>query len=434
MKNIKAILFLSLMLANVFTYADVPIETSRARLSTQTGMFVHNGILYDSNGIEFRIRGVNHLHWDNNSTAGITNSGANTVRWVIDFTRPVLNNVSLIQTSSINNKQIPIIGNWDATCKSDTASLDSIVSTWVSQASGWTKLNKYLIVNIANEWGPSDSTVWRDSYISAIAKLRAAGYTGPLLIDSGGCGQDEQDLLKYSAAVFNSDPHHNVMFALHMYGNTNDYSSTIKSVQQGNPTVITLNSNSPTHPFAPSFTGDGSNSYSGITAYQISGVTGMTNLNGKQPAPQNVGGNPGAWTVTLSVDSTNWPAYTGRGTIVDYWGNYHLKAGRLSALAKTTGAVYIIGEFGPGRNIGPSPTMVTPDEIITAAEANKIGWMPWAWDDNNLANCQANDNWFSMTYNCGVYVVPSDLTIYGKDVVLNPVFGIKVLAKPATSF
>jgi len=160
----------------------------------------------------------------------------------------------------------------------------------------------------------------------------------------------------------------------------------------------------------------------------------MTNLNGTQPAPQNVGGNPGAWTVTLNVDSMNWPAYTGNGIIVDYWGNYNLKASRLAALAKKTGAVYIIGEFGPGRNIGPSPTTATPDEIITAAEVNDIGWMPWAWDDNDLDNCQADDNWFSMTYNCGVYNVPSDLTIYGKDVVLNPVFGIKVLAKPATSF
>jgi len=409
-------------------------EVSWSKLNIQKGMYIHNGILYDSNGKEFRIRGVNHLHWDNNSTLGITNSGANTVRWDIDFTQPVLNNVSLIQTSSINNKQIPIIGNWNATCKSDTASFNAIVSTWVSQASGWTKLNKYLIVNIANEWGPSNSTVWRDAYISAIAKLRAAGYTGPLLIDSGGCGQDEQNLLKYSAAVFNSDPRRNVMFALHMYGNTNDYSFTIKSVQRGNPTVITLNSDSPTHPFAPSFTGYGSNSYSGITAYQITDSLSMTNLNGTQPAPQNVGGNPGAWTVTLNVDSTNWTAYTGSAIIVDYWSNYHLKANRLAALAKKTGAVYIIGEFGPGRNIGPSPTMTTPDEIITAAELNNIGWLPWAWDDNDLGDCLSDDNWFSMTYNCGVYNVPSDLTIYGEDVVLNPVFGIKVLAKPATSF
>jgi len=59
------------------------------------------------------------------------------------------------------------------------------------------------------------ATVWRDSYISAIAQLRAAGYTAPILVDSGGCGQDEADLVQYSQAVFESDPERNVMFALH---------------------------------------------------------------------------------------------------------------------------------------------------------------------------------------------------------------------------
>jgi hypothetical protein len=54
---------------------------------------------------------------------------------------------------------------------------------------------------------------------TAIASLRQAGYLGPILVDSGNCGQDIADLLNYSAAVFNSDPQKNVMFALHVYGN-----------------------------------------------------------------------------------------------------------------------------------------------------------------------------------------------------------------------
>ena len=393
-----------------------------------------NGKLYDANGNEFRIRGVNRVHWDSDSAAGIAKSGANAVRWDIDFTRAASGNVGLLQTQSIQNSSVPIAGNWTATCASDTGSLQKIVSTWVSQAAQWTALNRYLIVNVANEWGPAGSSTWRDSYTGAIRQLRGAGYTGPILIDSGGCGQDESDLTQYAQAVFQSDPERNVIFAEHLYGTVNDYSATIKSVQKGNPTVITLNSNSPTHPFVPGYAGSG-NTYSGISAYSISGAKGMTPLNGEQPAPTNIGGTPGAWTVTLNVDSSHWPDYTGGGSIVDYNGNYALRIARMAAMEKSTGAAFVIGEFGPGADIGPSPTTVTPGEIITAAETNGIGWMPWAWDDNNLGGGASDDGWFSMTYSGpGIYNSASDLTSYGRDLVLNPTYGISKLAKPASVF
>jgi hypothetical protein len=403
-------------------------RAQRPIYNTGTGFFVLNGKLYDPEGIEFRIRGVNRVHWDSNSADGIVNSGANAVRWDIDFTRAPRDNIDLVRSQSIRLHELPIVGNWIATCKSDADVFRAVVSTWVSQAPQWTTLNRSLIVNIANEWGPSNSTVWRDSYISAIASMRAAGYTGPILVDSGGCGQDESDLEQYSQAVFNSDPERNVMFAIHLYGSVSDTSASIKSISKGNPTVLTLNGQSATHPLVPRYNGTG-NSFSGISAYQISGVRGMTQVNGVQRAPTNVGGAPGAWTVTLAADSTTWSAYTGGGTVVDYNGNYQLKMSRLAALSKSSGAVYIVGEFGPGNNIGPSPTMVTPAEIIVAAEENGIGWLAWGWDDNNLKACQADDNWFSMTYHCGSYGGPEDLTTFGKDVVLNPKYGLKALAK-----
>jgi hypothetical protein len=302
----------------------------------------------------------------------------------------------------------------------------------VAQARQWKTLSRYLIVNIANEWGPGDSTVWRDAYISAIERLRAAGYTGPILIDSGGCGQDDADLVQYSQAVFDSDTERNVIFAVHLYGGTHDYSASIRSIQKGNPTIVTLAGNSPTHPFAPKYNGT-NNSYSGITTYQISNVRGMTQINGGHSASQNVGGVPGAWTVTLSVDSRNWGDYSGGGMLVDN-GNYAFRIAQLAALSRRTGAVYIIGEFGPGRNIGASPTPVTPSEIITAAEANQVGWLAWAWDDNDLRNCASDNSWFSMTYSCGHYTRASDLTNFGKDVVLNPSYGIAALAKRASVF
>jgi mannan endo-1,4-beta-mannosidase len=311
---------------------------ARPSYNTGNGFFVWKGQLYDPNGNPFRIRGVNRVHYDSTSAAGIAKSGANAVRWLILFSRSPSENVSEIQTQGIANGTVPIVGNWNGTCNSDTGTLQSIVSTWVSQASAWTTLDRYLIVNIANEWGPSSSTVWRDAYISAIASLRNAGYLGPLLIDSGGCGQNLDDLLNYSTAVFNSDPQKNVIFALHVYG---------------------------------------------VAASSLAN-------------------------------------------------NYYQQ---LANLSQQNGMVFIIGEFGPGKNIGPSPTDVTPGQIITAAEAAGLGWLAWAWDDNNLADGKSDNTWFSMTYNGpGVYTQPSDLTDFGLDVVLNPTYGISALAKRASVF
>ena len=87
------------------------------------------------------------------------------------------------------------------------------------------------------------------------------------------------------------------------------------------------------------------------------------------------------------------------------------------AQLKASGLPLILGEFGPGNNIGPSPTMVTPQHVINTAETNGWGWMPWSWDDNNLTNCMANDYGFSMTVKCGIYKTDADLTAFGKAVV-----------------
>ena len=104
----------------------------------------------------------------------------------------------------------------------------------------------------------------------------------------------------------------------------------------------------------------------------------------------------------------------------------------ITALA-ATGLVVVLGEFGPGRNIGPSPTLMTPSRIIQLAEAAKIGWLAWAWDDNDLPDAMADDSWFALSYS-GAYNSSADLTIFGKVVVEDPTRGLKVLASPASIF
>ena len=300
--------------------------------------YVQAGHLYDPNGVEFRIRGVNRLHWDSLSAEGIARSHANTVRWDIDFRRLAALNVALVRDDSIGRGIVPVVGNWTATCSPDPARLQAAVDSWVDQAREWTQLDRYLIVNIANEWGPPDSPSWRDAYVHAIARLRAAGYRGPLLIDSGGCGQDMGDLLHFSAAVFDSDPLRNVLFALHVYGET-----TREAI---GPDLA-----------------------------------------------------------------------------------------QLQQLEHERGMVFIVGEFGPGRRIGYTPQVTSAAEVIAACEAHDIGWLAWAWDDYDLPGSRADDRWFSMTYaGPGQYRSDADLTIFGRDVVLDPHQGLRALARPATIF
>jgi hypothetical protein len=314
-----------------------------------SGFFVSSGKLYDANGNEFRIRGVNKVHWDN-SSLGLNNANANSTRWTIDFTRRPSDNVALLQgntgsAGTVAKQHVIIPGNWDGTCKEELSYLTRIVDTWVAQAVTWKPLEKYMILNIANEWGPgADGTVWRDAYISAIKRLRQAGYHATISVTAGGCGQDPSSILKWGQAVFDADPEKNVIFDQHIYG---------------------------------------------VYADKSGGVN---------------------------------PSYSGQPDLEP-----HVKA--LAA----TGLVVMLGEFGPGRNVGPSPTMMNPQHVMQVAETYGLHWLAWAWDDNNLNGGMSDDNSFSLSYSGG-YGSSAELTLFGRVVVEDGKYGLKVLAKPASIF
>ena len=300
-------------------------------------MFVANGQIFDATGAVFLPWGVNKAHVDQSNT-GLELTGTNAVRVNLYFRLPNATTTSLFDRFYAAHIVV-IPGRWDATCVGDNtfaATLASEVDAWVAEAAAWKKYERASMINIANEAGPSNSTVWRDQYIIAVGRMRAAGYGGLLMIDSGGCGQDVDDIAKYGAAVLAADPLQNIVFSLHVYGET--------------PNVTTLN----------------------------------TNLD------------------------------------------------RL----KATGLSFVIGEFGPGRNIGPSPTPLAPADLMASALARGIGALAWAADDNNLAGSMADDNWFSLFYNLiKAYTGdPADLTIFGKVVVNDPTVGLLAVAKKAGGF
>ncbi|WP_297418930.1 cellulase family glycosylhydrolase [Clostridium sp.] len=137
----------------------------------------------------------------------------------------------------------PIVELHDATGGSTTDSLNTCVNYWVS-SSVLTVMKNHpkAWMNIANEWGPSNSTVWRDGYKSAINKIRTAGYTGTLVIDAGGWGQDSSDILNYASDVYNCNTNKNVIFSIHMYGSWNndlDIDSFLSSCKsKGIPIIV----------------------------------------------------------------------------------------------------------------------------------------------------------------------------------------------------
>jgi len=343
--------------ANASIAVAASTKVARPAYNTGSGFFVYNGQLYDPNGNLFRIRGLNQNHFDVNSSQAMLKAQPNTVRygmWRIN-TAPTTPNASTYEsgayTQHIANGQFTIItdfvstpadGNVATSGSANATLLADVVTWWVNNESTFAPIMNQIAINIANEWGPplgginNSDPNWASAYESAIPRLRAAGYTCPLVIDSGSWGEDFADFLNYATAVFNSDPQKNVIFSLHVY----------------------------------------SNAASALSENIL---------------PQ------------------------------------------LAALSASQGMAFIVGEFGPGRNIGPAPTLVTPGQIIQTAEANGLGWMAWAWDDDNLSPCGANNTWFGMAWSCTKYTVPSDLNWYGLDVVLNPAYGFDALASPAST-
>lgn len=198
---------------------------------TTSGFYVENGRLYDANGNEFIMRGVNHAHtWYTSQTgsfADIKNAGANTVRvvlssgdrWTRNDASDVVNVISLCK----ENKLICMLEVHDTTGYGEegaAATLDQAVDYWISIQSALTGEEAYILLNIGNEpYGNSGYQTWAADSSAAITRLRNAGFDHTIVIDAPNWGQDWSFTMRNNAAsVFNSDPDGNTMFSIHMYG------------------------------------------------------------------------------------------------------------------------------------------------------------------------------------------------------------------------
>jgi mannan endo-1,4-beta-mannosidase len=323
-------------LADVNAQVDNVARTGQATAkrpsaSKGIGFFVVGDKLYDANGNEFRMRGTNKTHQDA-SARGLGKTNSNATRWIIYFSDEPDRTIKDFQSpdiggTTVNGHDVIVGGYWDGTCKNDKQIFDKMVDRWTRDAAKYQTIEKYMILNIANEWG-GDGPAWRDAYQAAIPKIRKAGWHGAIMVDAPGCGQNPKPIIQFGREVFDADPEKNVLFGVHIYGGWYD----------------------------------------------------------------QVGGVPSKWNDQHDLHTT------------------------LDAL-KETGLTIVIGEFGPGRDIGPSPTMITPERVVAEAEAHGFGWLSWSWDDNDKEGGKCSNGCFCHAYDPDADPTQENLTDFGKAVV-----------------
>lgn len=230
-----------LVILMVFSLVDIAqAQVSRPVSNSGKGFFVLNGKLYDASGNEFIPIGANTaVFWQSEAMGmksfpdikksgancvriiSVTNNSANTWSWQSNFTKQ-----KACVKASVDNKLIPILEFHDVTCgngyetDADGKNLKKCVDYWCTPnlVSLCKEYEKYLIVNVANEWGPVNEG-WRDGYKKAITAMRTAGIKNTILIDAGGCGQNPTTLINYGQELLNFDPEQNILFSIHFYGN-----------------------------------------------------------------------------------------------------------------------------------------------------------------------------------------------------------------------
>ena len=208
------------------------------------GMYVQNGRLYDANGNDFVMRGVNVAHdWYRDYTdvtlEAIAGLGSNCARIVLgDGTQYPF--IAASEVEDIIEKceelgMICIVEVHDHTGADDTSRLNSAVEYWKNMKDLLNAHKDYVIVNIANEWLGTwgKGSVWTSAYQSAIKDMRNAGIENVIMVDAAGYGQEADTCIDNCQSVLSADPTGNTMFSIHMYSVVGKDASTVKSAIDG---------------------------------------------------------------------------------------------------------------------------------------------------------------------------------------------------------
>ena len=222
--------------------ATMIIPSSITAFAAANGFHVSGTKLYDANGQEFVMRGINHAHaWykgdSDTAIPAIAKTKANTVRVAFSDGKrndlggyDSIENVKKLIKLCEDNKLIAVVEVHDTTGDDRTEYLDDAVNYWISMKDALKGHEDTVILNIGNEWyGTWDSNGWAEGYKNAIPKLRNAGIKNTIMVDCAGWGQYPKSIADRGKDVFNSDPDKNTMFSIHMYEYAGADSGTVKS-------------------------------------------------------------------------------------------------------------------------------------------------------------------------------------------------------------
>ena len=215
------------------------------------GFYVSDGRLYDANGNEFIIRGVNsgvvwylagsHDKIGIRSMDYIAETGANALRiaWERNTRRlglPADSTELFIEAVSkaIEREMVVIVSLWDGGGSNDVSDLMANVDWWLQDKikQFLNENRKYVLLNISNEWGGHNLAGfrWAQAYQQAITALREAGVKNTLIIDASGWGQNMTPIRYYAKMLLEHDPDRNVVFSVHMYGSWNNPDDITKNL------------------------------------------------------------------------------------------------------------------------------------------------------------------------------------------------------------
>ena len=201
--------------------------------------------LMDAAGHAFVIAGINNPHaWFGErayqALDDIAATKANTVR-IVWNTRGRADQLERIVERCIALKMVPMVELHDVTGNSSAERLLDMAHYYTRDdvKAVLMRHERYLLINIANEWGDHHATAqhWQESYGAAITEMRTAGYKTTLVVDAPGWGQNIQPILEAGRTLIEHDPLHNILFSVHMYGSWNnaqdivDKLSTAKEIE-----------------------------------------------------------------------------------------------------------------------------------------------------------------------------------------------------------
>jgi mannan endo-1,4-beta-mannosidase len=230
-------------------------------LHVSDGFYVSEGRLFDANGNEFIMRGVNsgvvwYLAGSHNklgirSMDYIAETGANTLRiaWERNTTRlglPADSRKLFIEAVSraIELEMVAVVSLWDGGGSNSVPDLMANVDWWLQdEIKDFLNENRrYVLLNIANEWGGHNLAGfrWMDAYKQAITRLREAGVKNTLVIDASGWGQSIVPIRYYAGMLLDHDPDRNLLFSVHMYGSWNNADDITKEFEWAKQNKIPL--------------------------------------------------------------------------------------------------------------------------------------------------------------------------------------------------